>query len=51
MNNEGRPTRPVDAPASAPETFTGHRALQQEEPLLFEISRPAIAASICQRRR
>ncbi len=38
MNNQGRPTRPTEATApSALETFTGNRALQLEEPLIFEI--------------
>ena len=36
MNREGRQTRPVAADGQAPETFTGNRALQIEEPLLFE---------------
>ncbi len=38
MNEQGRPTRaePVDAKR---ETFTGNRALQIEEPLIFEIGR------------
>ena len=40
MLNEGRPTAPAEnAAASAPDTFTGNRALQIEEPLLFEIGR------------
>ncbi|MDH3582293.1 MAG: aminomethyl-transferring glycine dehydrogenase subunit GcvPB, partial [Hyphomicrobiales bacterium] len=36
MNREGRQTRPVAAGGEAPETFSGNRALQIEEPLLFE---------------
>ena len=41
MNKEGRPTRPA-APANdaAMETFTGARALEQEEPLIFELDSP-----------
>jgi glycine dehydrogenase subunit 2 len=44
MNREGRPTRPEDAAharAASPHTgtHTGHRALQLEEPLLFEAGR------------
>ena len=41
MNNQGRPTAPVAAPAEVlaegPATFTGNRALMLEEPLIFEI--------------
>src|ERR1700760_669574 len=40
MNNQGRPTRPTDAQATPTVTFTGNRALDVEEPLLFEIGRP-----------
>ncbi|HEV2748822.1 MAG TPA: aminomethyl-transferring glycine dehydrogenase subunit GcvPB [Allosphingosinicella sp.] len=36
MNREGRPTRP-EAAEGAPPTFTGHRALMLEEPLIFEL--------------
>ena len=40
LNSEGRPTSPVAPSNMAPEhTFTGNRALQIEEPLLFEIGR------------
>jgi glycine dehydrogenase subunit 2 len=39
MNNQGRPTAAGEASASSHETFTGNRALMQEEPLLFEIGR------------
>ena len=40
LNSEGRPTVPHAANAAAvPETFTGNRGLQIEEPLLFEIGR------------
>ena len=37
MNKQGRPTQP-GAPGSspAPETYTGHRGLEHEEPLLFD---------------
>ncbi len=40
LNNQGRPTAPAanDAGAAHP-TFTGNRALMQEEALLFEIGR------------
>src|SRR5688572_8619101 len=40
LNDQGRPTTPA-AVATAPDgvTFTGNRALQIEEPLLFEIGR------------
>ncbi|HQF31181.1 MAG TPA: aminomethyl-transferring glycine dehydrogenase subunit GcvPB, partial [Hyphomicrobiales bacterium] len=37
MNREGRPTAAGEAEATAHTTFTGNRALQIEEPLLFEI--------------
>ena len=37
MNDQGRPTRSQSVAANRPETFTGNRALQIEEPLLFEI--------------
>ena len=42
MNNEGRPTRPAAAndASSAPDTFSGARALEQHEPLIFERSNP-----------
>ena len=39
MMRQGRPTRPGDAealPADEFETFSGHRGLQHEEPLIFE---------------
>jgi glycine dehydrogenase subunit 2 len=40
MNRQGRPTEPVTALAAAgPQTFTGNRALQIEEALIFEIGR------------
>jgi glycine dehydrogenase subunit 2 len=39
LNNQGRPTAPGPADASAHPTFTGNRALLQQEPLLFEIGR------------
>jgi glycine dehydrogenase subunit 2 len=39
-NAQGRPTSPSDTTLSAaPPTFTGNRALQQEEALIFEIGR------------
>ena len=37
MNREGRPTRPEEAQATGPESWTGNRALMLEEPLLFEL--------------
>ncbi len=40
MNNQGRPTRPVETAAWQTKTFTGNRGLDIEEPLLFEIGRP-----------
>jgi glycine dehydrogenase subunit 2 len=39
MNNQGRPTRPVETPPAETSTFTGNRGLDIEEPLLFEIGR------------
>ncbi len=36
MNREGRPTAPAATGGGKPPTFTGNRALQIEEPLLFE---------------
>ena len=36
MNTQGRPTRADEVEASAPATFTGNRALQIEESLIFE---------------
>ena len=39
MNREGRPTAPQSARASGARTFTGNRALQIEEPLIFETGR------------
>jgi len=39
MNNQGRPTRPVETAAAEVKTFTGNRGLDIEEPLLFEIGR------------
>ncbi|CUA94952.1 aminomethyl-transferring glycine dehydrogenase subunit GcvPB [Pannonibacter indicus] len=40
MNTQGRPTAAGDAGAAfRPRTFTGNRALDMEEPLLFEIGR------------
>ncbi len=39
LNRQGRPTAPGLASVSAHETFTGNKALLQEEPLLFEIGR------------
>ena len=45
MQNQGRPTRPTpaanDAPSGgAPDTSTGARALEQDEPLIFELDTP-----------
>jgi len=39
MNKEGRPTRPEPAEAVAGTTFTGNRALDMEEALIFETGR------------
>jgi glycine dehydrogenase subunit 2 len=39
MNKEGRPTTPQAADVSTHRTFTGNRALQMEEPLIFETGR------------
>ena len=39
MNTVGRPTNPGTAQTSASETFSGHRGLDHEEPLLFERGR------------
>ena len=44
MNDQGRPSRPATTTdAAAPRgTFTGNRALQLEEALLFEVGRPEV---------
>ena len=42
MNRQGRPTEPIAALSTAPETFTGNRALRIEEALIFEIGRPEV---------
>ena len=42
MNRQGRPTEPVAAVPTAPNTFTGNRALRIEEALIFEIGRPEV---------
>jgi glycine dehydrogenase subunit 2 len=39
LNRQGRPTAPGETVASAPETFSGNRALAIEEGLIFEIGR------------
>ena len=39
MNDQGRPTRPGDAAAAPARTFTGNRALDMEEALIFETGR------------
>ncbi len=39
MNSQGRPTRPETAQAAARKTFTGNRALDMEEALIFETGR------------
>jgi glycine dehydrogenase subunit 2 len=39
MNTQGRPTRPEDVTAVPRETFTGNRALDLEEALIFETGR------------
>ncbi len=40
MNNQGRPTHTAPRQVDVFETFTGHRALVQEEELIFERGRP-----------
>src|SRR2546423_7227982 len=42
MNRQGRPTEPVQALSTAPNTFTGNHALRIEEALIFEIGRPDV---------
>jgi glycine dehydrogenase subunit 2 len=42
MNQQGRPTKPIETVSIAPQTFTGNRALRIEEALLFEIGRPEV---------
>src|SRR5882757_8781087 len=42
MNQQGRPTKPIEAVAIAPATFTGNRALRIEEALIFEIGRTEV---------
>ena len=37
LNRQGRPTMPGTSETTANATFTGNRALAQEEPLIFEI--------------
>ena len=39
LNRQGRPTAPQSVGSDGVATFTGNRALLQEEPLLFEIGR------------
>ena len=39
LNNQGRPTRSGEAPTSDAATFTGNRALDMEEALIFESGR------------
>ena len=36
MNKQGRPTQPGSAGATPVDTFSGHRGLDHEEPLIFE---------------
>ena len=40
LNRQGRPTGTGEAAVSERATFTGNKALQQVEPLIFEIGRP-----------
>src|SRR5436309_449452 len=42
MNRQGRPTGPVEAVSTAPNTFTGNRALRMQEPMDLEIGRPEV---------
>jgi glycine dehydrogenase subunit 2 len=39
LNRQGRPTAPGERVASAPDTFSGNRALAIEEGLIFEVGR------------
>ena len=43
MNAEGRPTTPGTADKASPETISGHRGLDHEEPLIFEIGREHVS--------
>ncbi len=43
MNRQGRPTTPTADQSTAPHTFTGNKALDAEEPLLFEIGRADVS--------
>ena len=40
MNSQGRPSTPANADTAIPETVTGNRGLQIEEPLIFEQDSP-----------
>ena len=42
LNNQGRPTSPASSGHAVKKTFTSNRALQMEEPLIFEIGRPDV---------
>jgi glycine dehydrogenase subunit 2 len=42
MNQQGRPTKPIEAVSTSPATFTGNRGLRIEEALIFEIGRPEV---------
>ncbi|MBN8955175.1 MAG: aminomethyl-transferring glycine dehydrogenase subunit GcvPB [Rhizobiales bacterium] len=42
LNRQGRPTEAGSAEGTAHETFTGNRALQVEEALIFEAGRPEV---------
>ena len=42
LNDKGRPTRPETAATSGAATFTGNRALDLEEALIFEIGRAEV---------
>jgi glycine dehydrogenase subunit 2 len=42
MNQQGRPTKPIEALSTGPATFTGNRALRIEEALIFEAGRPEV---------
>ncbi|MGE0524022.1 MAG: aminomethyl-transferring glycine dehydrogenase subunit GcvPB [Variibacter sp.] len=42
LNRQGRPTEAGSAEGAAHETFTGNRALQVEEALIFEAGRPEV---------
>jgi glycine dehydrogenase subunit 2 len=42
LNREGRSTSAGSAAATGPQTISGDRGLDHEEPLLFEVGRPEV---------